>query len=188
MIIPHRHSTRSAGTRARLTVSVVAVVTTVALIALVMTKPSSPTVSRPASAPQHENTADTGQKRGTVRFVGSKGQEKSRLSVEIVDNEHSRELGLMYRRTMGADYGMLFVFDSAAVQSFWMKNTFIALDMIFVDEHGKIVTILPDAVPHSLEPRSSTAPALYVVEVNAGYAARHALRVGDRMIREGASS
>jgi uncharacterized membrane protein (UPF0127 family) len=106
---------------------------------------------------------------------------KGRVSVEIVDDDRSRTLGLMYRRSLGSDHGMLFVFDSSAVQSFWMKNTVLPLDMIFVNERGRVVTIHRNTRPYSEQTYVSSEPARYVVEVNAGYADAHGLRNGDHM-------
>jgi uncharacterized protein len=140
---------------------------------------SSPAASVPV--PAHLPASDHPAKSGEVRFLGGDGAVKARLSVEIVDDERSRELGLMYRRSLGSEHGMLFVFDSSAVQSFWMKNTYLPLDMIFVNERGRVVTIHRDTRVRSEQTYSSTEPALYVVEVNAGYAGVHELRNGDRM-------
>jgi uncharacterized protein len=124
---------------------------------------------------------ETVRNTGEVRFLRPDGQTKARVVVEIVDDESSRSLGLMYRRSMGADYGMLFVFDSAAIQSFWMKNTILPLDMIFVNERGRVVTIHADTRPYTLQTYSSAEPALYVVEVNAGFSKTHGLIIGDQM-------
>jgi uncharacterized membrane protein (UPF0127 family) len=106
---------------------------------------------------------------------------KATVNVEIADNEQSRALGLMYRPTMGRTYGMLFVFDSAGVQSFWMKNTILSLDMIFVSAEGRIVTIHKNTTPYSDRTYVSAAPSLYVVEVNAGFSDEHQLKEGDTM-------
>jgi uncharacterized membrane protein (UPF0127 family) len=114
-------------------------------------------------------------------FTRPDGAVRARVHVEIADEPHSRQLGLMYRRSMGMDYGMLFIFDSAATQTFWMKNTILPLDMIFVDSGGRVVTIHRNTEPHSLQTYASSGPALYVVEVNAGFARLHGVATGDRM-------
>jgi len=124
------------------------------------------------------------RKMGQVSFLGPHGEAKAAVSVEIVDEPRGRELGLMYRRSMGKTFGMLFVFDSSAVQTFWMKNTLLSLDMIFADEKGKVVTIHRNTKPRSLQTYPSTAPVLYVLEVNAGFSDSHGLTTGDRMVWE----
>jgi uncharacterized membrane protein (UPF0127 family) len=140
---------------------------------------SSP--AAPASAPSHVPGPETPPHRGEARFLGTDGRLKARVFVEIVDDDRSRALGLMYRRSLGSDFGMLFVFDSSTIQSFWMKNTILPLDMLFVDERGRVVTIHRDTRPYSEQTYVSTKPALYVVEVNAGFSKAHGLQAGDRM-------
>ena len=85
----------------------------------------------------------------------------------------------MYRTSLPEDGGMLFVFPEQSKQSFWMKNTLIPLDMLFIDGDGRIVGIHPDAVPLSEAPISVGKPSTYVLEVNGGWAARHGVHPGD---------
>lgn len=121
------------------------------------------------------------RKTGLVRFLGSDGGTKAIVNVEIVDEARTREAGLMFRRSLGRNFGMLFVFDSSAVQTFWMKNTLLPLDMIFIDEKGKVVTIHRNTTPRSLQTYPSAEPSLCVVEVNGGFSDAHGLDVGDLM-------
>lgn len=100
------------------------------------------------------------------------------VPVEVVATPESRALGLMYRRELGPDAGMLFVFPSTDVQSFWMKNTLLPLDMVFIDERRTIVGIVADARPLTTTPRSVGKPSRYVLEVNAGFCARQGIRAG----------
>ncbi len=86
--------------------------------------------------------------------------------------------GLMYRTNLGADAGMLFLFPKESEQSFWMKNTPTALDMIFINSSRQIVGIINDAQPFTLAPRSVGLPSRYVLEVHAGYAAKHRIAAG----------
>jgi hypothetical protein len=104
-----------------------------------------------------------------------------RITVEVVATDAARSRGLMYRDRLPDGHGMLFVFDTEADHGFWMKNTFIPLDMIFVGADGRIVGIHPNAVPHSLVPVSVGRPSRWVLEVAGGYAARAGIAVGDRM-------
>lgn len=84
----------------------------------------------------------------------------------------------MHRQRMDEDAGMLFLFDRSSVQSFWMKNTLIALDMIFIDENLRVVGVVENAEPLTLGPRTVGAPSRHVLEVNAGVAARHGIATG----------
>ncbi len=101
--------------------------------------------------------------------------------VEIADEPHERTIGLMNRESMDARSGMLFVFDTKQVINMWMKNTLISLDMIFVSEKGKVVTIAENTTPHSLEIVSSLAPVSFVLELNSGMAALIGLKPGDQL-------
>ncbi len=83
---------------------------------------------------------------------------------------------------MPADHGMLFVFPDSEIRTFWMKNTLIPLDMLFFDSNRRLVTLLHDVPPCKADPcpiYPSTAPARYVLELNAGTAAKLGVRIGD---------
>ena len=104
------------------------------------------------------------------------------FSIEIAADDASRAHGLMERTQMGADHGMLFVFDDDAMRAFWMKNTKIPLDMLFFDSTRHLITVQHDVPPCTADPcpaYSSGAPARYVLELNAGEAARLGLTPGD---------
>jgi uncharacterized membrane protein (UPF0127 family) len=103
------------------------------------------------------------------------------VSVEIADTPDKRATGLMYRRDLAPDAGMLFLFPAASAQKFWMKNTVLPLDMIFIGVDHKIVGIVADAKPFTTNPLGVDEPSLYVLEVNAGFAAKHGLAVGDEV-------
>ena len=113
--------------------------------------------------------------------VELKGQ---RFSIEIAETDAAREHGLMDRTTMGADHGMLFVFQDDQPRAFWMKNTKIALDMLFFDADRRLVSVQHDVQPCTADPcppYSSGAPARYVLELNAGQAHKLGLAPGDEM-------
>lgn len=101
--------------------------------------------------------------------------------VEIADTPLSRARGLMFREHLAADQGMLFLFDEVAPVSFWMKNTPLSLDMLFIAPDGRIADLHRDAVPYSTRPIDSAAPVLAVLEVLAGTAKKLGIRVGDRV-------
>jgi uncharacterized membrane protein (UPF0127 family) len=103
------------------------------------------------------------------------------VRVEIADTPDKRTTGLMYRRDLAPEAGMLFLFPAATPQKFWMKNTVLPLDMIFIGPTRTIVGIVADARPFSTNPLGPDEPSQYVLEVNAGYAAKHGLAVGDRV-------
>jgi uncharacterized protein len=110
------------------------------------------------------------------------------FNVEIADSPAKRELGLQYRRDLASDHGMIFLFPSQSEQTFWMKNTPIPLDMIFISRELKIVGIVEQATPFSLDPRSVGAPSQYVLEINGGLAKRNGIRPGDSVSFEGIPS
>lgn len=105
-----------------------------------------------------------------------------RYTVEIADDDESRARGLMFRDSMPADHGMLFIHDTQAPQAYWMKNTRIALDILYFDNQRKLVSQQRDVPPCTLGDRCpaypSQAPARYVLELNAGKAAEIGLQDG----------
>lgn len=104
-----------------------------------------------------------------------------RVSVEIADTPEKRRYGLMYRTAMPDQHGMLFVFPSEAAQSFWMKNTPLSLDIIFINTARRIVHIAPHTTPFSEKPISSGGAAQFVLEVKAGFCEQHGIRRGTRV-------
>lgn len=104
---------------------------------------------------------------------------RQRIDIEVVDTEAAITQGLMYRRSMADTVGMLFIFDEMEPRSFWMKNTYISLDILFVDEFNQIVSIQRNTTPLSTRSLPSTGPAQYVIEVVAGFCDRHDIKAGD---------
>lgn len=103
------------------------------------------------------------------------------MRVELANTPDTRTRGLMYRKHLDADAGMLFVFPQPAVQQFWMKNTPLPLDMIFIGADYKVVGIVENAKPFTTTGRGVGKQSQYVLEVNGGFAARHGIREGDRV-------
>jgi uncharacterized membrane protein (UPF0127 family) len=103
------------------------------------------------------------------------------VTVELARTDAERARGLMHRTALAPDAGMLFLFDETAEHAFWMKNTLIPLDMIFIADDGRIAGIVARAVPGDLSPRSAGGPSRYVLEVNGGWAAAHGVAAGDRV-------
>ena len=105
-----------------------------------------------------------------------------KFHVELATMPQQHEQGLMFRRTLAPDAGMLFDFKTPSPVSMWMKNTFIPLDMLFIDAGGRIINIAERTVPQSLDPVAAAAPARAVLEVNGGTAARLGIKPGDRVL------
>lgn len=104
-----------------------------------------------------------------------------RFALQIADTDNTRMTGLMHRRQIDRDGGMLFVFEEAAPRSFWMKDTYVSLDMLFVDANCRVVDIIAQASPHSLQSHASRRAILYVVELAGGQAGKRGLRVGSEL-------
>ncbi len=122
------------------------------------------------------------QKDGELTFQSADGKYISKIDIEIADSDYKRAKGLMDRLNMEEDQGMLFLFPFDTMQSFWMKNTVIPLDIIFVNREKVIVTIHKDAVPFDTGQYPSTKPASQVVEVTAGYTDLYGINVGDKIV------
>ena len=136
------------------------------------TKP--PSASRP-STPAGEAAATA-----EVVFSPSSGAPPWLVKVEVARTSDELMRGLMYRRELAADSGMLFVFTGEDIRRFWMRNTYVPLDMVFLDARRVVVGIEANAVPLDETSRGPDAPAQYVVEVRAGAAKQHGLDVGAR--------
>ena len=106
----------------------------------------------------------------------------AKFDVEIADDDFERQTGLMNRHSMEDSQGMLFVFDDENFRSFYMKNTYIPLDLIYLDKDGKIVSFQLNAQPLGESSLPSNSPAKYVLEINAGLAEQFGLQVDDQMI------
>ncbi len=121
------------------------------------------------------------QKAGSIELFSKKTGHKYIFTVEIVETETERNRGLMFREALDPHAGMLFVYPDQEIRTFWMKNTRIALDLIFIDTNNKIVHIHPNAIPMDETSISSQFPARYVLEVNAGMAKQCGLGKGDKV-------
>lgn len=138
-----------------------------------------------SSMPDFKTTTKTGpqfQKEGTLRFVqAASGKDLVQIDIEIADDDLTRTQGLMWRRSMEETQGMLFIMGVPEEQSFWMRNTYIPLDIIYSNDQKEIVKIRANTKPQSLSPITSERPAIYVVEVNAGFCNRHGIKEGDQI-------
>lgn len=112
-------------------------------------------------------------------IVTEKGPQ--RFKVELADNDASRARGMMFRTSMAPDAGMLFDFGQEQTVSFWMRNTLIPLDMLFIKADGTILNIHQRAIPRDETGITSAGPVRAVLELNGGTAARLGIRPGDRV-------
>ncbi|MEA1875167.1 MAG: DUF192 domain-containing protein [Bacteroidota bacterium] len=145
-----------------------------------------PEINRPANLVEPEDhnfsfeNPPVFKKEGEVKFI-RKGADTliSKIDVEIVDNDFDRALGLMFRPEMKENRGMLFLFKNEVEQAFWMRNTIISLDIIYVNSIGEIVKIYKNTKTKSQESLPSGAAAINVIEVNAGYCEKYGIGKGD---------
>lgn len=106
------------------------------------------------------------------------------FSVEVVDTPEARAKGLMFRTDLAQDAGMLFDFKESRPVAFWMQNTLIYLDMVFITEEGLIANIHANAIPHDTTSIPSDGPVMFVLEIPGGRAAELGLKPGDRVIHD----
>ena len=105
---------------------------------------------------------------------------KHALTAEVAANDDTRTVGLMHRRIMPENRGMLFVFPRSMPLSFWMMNTFLPLSIAYLDEQGVIVNIT-DMKPLTTDPHPSAKPAKYALEMNQGWFAKHGIKAGAKV-------
>jgi len=160
-------------------------VVSVIVVVLMPQCQSDPPLSPP---PPHSGPNLTGKfvREGVLTFYPSEAAaagsaDSVTIEIEIADDPASRQVGMMYRESMRPDQGMLFIFEENRIQSFWMHNTPLSLDMIFVGKDSSIVTIHQHTTPYSKRSYMSSAPAPYVIEVVAGFCKKHGIAVGDRV-------
>ncbi|MCX6232017.1 MAG: DUF192 domain-containing protein [Bacteroidetes bacterium] len=151
---------------------------TIILLTACHQKPKEKPAETIAPKQEQENAF---KKQGDLNFISAENKLLVSIAIEIAKDEFSREKGLMYRRNMEELQGMLFVFDDAAPRNFWMKNTYISLDIIYVGADKKIVSIQKSAIPLSEESLPSNKDAMYVVEVNAGFCDKYTIKAGDKV-------
>ncbi len=118
---------------------------------------------------------------GEVVFYTKDNKEITRIIIEVAADDYSRSMGLMFREKLPFSQGMLFIFDNDAIQNFWMKNTPLSLDMIFINKDKKIIKIHKGTKPYSMQSYSSIKPSRYVVEVNTGFSDSFQIKEGDRI-------
>lgn len=126
------------------------------------------------------NLAEAHEKHCASYIIGVESEQGlATFSVEIADTPEERELGLMLRPYLPIEHGMLFIWQEAAPRNFWMKNTYISLDMIFIDENGRICDFSEFTIPLSENSITSNCSAKAVLEINAGLISRLGIKIGN---------
>lgn len=115
-----------------------------------------------------------------VAIVAPDGKTRATVSVEVVNTFEQRQHGLMFRKHLDENAGMIFVFADAAPRNFWMHNTVIPLDMIFVNSSFRVIGVVANATPETDTIRGVEGASQYVLEVNGGWCAKNGIEVGDR--------
>lgn len=131
-------------------------------------------------------TTDT-EKNVSAAFVAD--ENRTTVTLEVANSPDEQSHGLMYRRSLPRNHGMVFVFEKASTQSFWMKNTLIPLDIIFVSANGTVINVAhadpqPNASDSELRRYTSEARAKYVVEMRQGFADRKGIEPGTKLVFE----
>ncbi|MCX5807769.1 MAG: DUF192 domain-containing protein [Proteobacteria bacterium] len=115
-----------------------------------------------------------------VTFYGDDEKKLCSFKVELASTPQEHEKGLMFKKSLGQNTGMLFIFNNDEIRFFWMRNTFISLDMVFIDSRFMVADIYRFAKPHDETTIASKVPAKYVLEINGGTADRCNLKVGTK--------
>jgi uncharacterized membrane protein (UPF0127 family) len=141
---------------------------------------SSPS-EKPIPTDQKRSLGPQFVKEGVLSIIGVAGDTIRTIDIEIADTESERTIGLMHRRSMPDTQGMLFIFDEEEQRSFWMRNTLIGLDIIYIRANGEIESIAKYTVPMSERSVPSKGPATYVLEVIEGFCDRYNVKEGDKV-------
>ena len=136
-------------------------------------------LSDPASAPPRNSATQEQQKPQAV--FEPPGRAPVLVNLEVADTEPKRNMGLMFRKHLDPNNGMIFIYDRPQDLIFWMRNTYIPLDMIFLGPDLRVVGVIENTTPLTDTPRSIGAPSQYCVEVNAGFARQNSIGPGTRV-------
>ncbi|MCK9612181.1 MAG: DUF192 domain-containing protein [Bacteroidales bacterium] len=153
------------------------IIIVIAVIIILIIWPSKPHNKRKRQIQNEVVREPVFRKDGELKFVDD-GSIKKTISIEIVQSEAERTQGLMFRKSMPDSCGMLFIFEDMQPLSFWMKNTHIPLDIIFIDNDFKIVSIAKNTVPFSTTSIPSGKEAMYALELNAGFCDKNGIKEG----------
>jgi uncharacterized membrane protein (UPF0127 family) len=121
------------------------------------------------------------EKEGVLHFINEQGDTLRTIDIEIADTESERTIGLMHRRSMTDTQGMLFIFEEEERRSFWMRNTLIGLDIMFIRANGEVESIAKYTVPLDERSIPSKGPSTYVLEVIEGFCDRYGIKEGTKV-------
>lgn len=138
-------------------------------------------MTKAASEPDRNKPAEAAGIDGSLEFLSPNGRTLAAITIELSETRKEWARGLMERKKMEPMHGMLFIFDSVRPRSFWMRNTYIPLDIIFVDENSRVVAIAENTTPFSEQILRSGKPVKYVVEVNAGLSQEFHIKKGTQI-------
>jgi len=149
-----------------------------ALLAVFAGAPSCSATSGVGAVDSSKSSARTTAQTPAQVIVLPPGHDPATVAVEVVSSAEDRQRGLMYRKHLEPDAGMLFMFEQPQQLTFWMHNTLVPLDMIFITADWKVLGVVENATPLTDAPRSVAGLSQYVLEVNAGYGRRHGFGPG----------
>lgn len=136
--------------------------------------------SGPPDAQPEQSIEPQFEKEGELAFLESAGGDTlESIAIEIAEDRNEIQYGMMYRKSIDPQTGMLFIMEKQQRQSFYMKNTYVALDIIYINDSLRVVSIQENAEPLQEKSLPSEGPALYVLEVAGGYCQRHGIEAGD---------
>jgi uncharacterized protein len=141
-----------------------------------------PAGAAPVAVPAPARTPGSTTQYATAERAEAVFPDKTVVALEVARSEPERARGLMFRTSLAERAGMIFLFERPGIYPFWMKNTLIPLDMVWTDTNGKIAWIAESVPPCKADPCPEYPPhaeASYVIELSAGFAKRHRLKVGD---------
>ena len=118
---------------------------------------------------------------GPIVVLEPLGADPVTVRVEVAETPAQRQRGLMYRKQLEPDAGMLFVFERPQHNVFWMHNTFLPLDMVFITQDWTVLGVVENATPQTDAPREVPGESLYVLEVNAGFSRQHGITQGTKV-------
>ena len=156
-----------------------------ALVLLALPVDAGPRSAPPASGDPTAETWDGPLPDRGALVVRDAFGASHRLAVEIADTSALRTRGLMWRSELPDGTGMLFIFPAETVQSFWMRNTLVPLDIVFIDRRFRVVGVVQWAEPKTLTSRTVGKPSIYVLEVPGGWTSRNGVRAGSTVELEG---
>tara|TARA_B100000497_G_scaffold126090_1_gene164028 strand:- start:1262 stop:1795 length:534 start_codon:yes stop_codon:yes gene_type:complete len=118
-------------------------------------------------------------KEGIGYFLSNLGDTIAKFQIELAESNKDIQIGMMWRKKMSKDMGMLFLMPEEKIQSFWMKNTYLPLDIIYINSENRVVSVIDNAKPMSESPMPSKEPAIFILEISGGECAKLGIQPGN---------